>query len=687
MVSIRIPSNVYNFKSYIYGIPLEKFVMIIAGISIVATIFTTSIVAAIIAGSSYFALIGLLKFDPENAYSIRKLYFHGSAYGTRFIKNGELYGIYGKFTFTAIEIENRELYTDSAKGVGIVAIARMLETLTCVSTVVSKPEVHENSVYYRTFVLLKVHGADFNKAVDIIRENIPVFISGSAVQAKLVEDEDTLSSIFPVNVKTYSNYFKRDGFYGSFYDVIDMDYSSDYLYQSVIEKLGFRVELSMDLKPIMGKDLILKRLLASRKAELSYTKTGHYASLLKKQVISLEAMAKKDKLYNVHMRFSLISDHPAELRENSERFLKAMESTGFKIKPFHFFNRESFNPLASASQGKKYMMDAESISSIFPCGFTTLPEFSMEPVGTDVITGKTVYLNLFRGSSYNIAITGETGSGKSYFTEMLLDRAVEASSVYIIDPMMEYRGDQIVHLGSGEYPDFVIDSPEIKNMALEVIGGVSRMPSATIKTVMENTEKKYSSTLFSNIISEIINYEEQHSINLSSDTGRVFRIPLELYGKRCVFRIDYSNSRFRDIFFRLSIAMAASMARKSQGNKLIVIDESHLFLKDRRNAEIVDMLARNGRHSRISLVTVTQNVDDFYFNSYSESILRNSLNYFVFRQREKVKNKLFLGYGIDPSTLAGGSNFNYSECFYSTGTLIRKLKIDGVLTVNGNIYI
>ena len=44
---------------------------------------------------------------------------------------------------------------------------------------------------------------------------------------------------------------------------------------------------------------------------------------------------------------------------------------------------------------------------------------------------------------------------------------------------------------------------------------------------------------------------------------------------------------------------------------------------------------------------------------------------------KKIKDKLFLGYTIDPVSLAGGSNFDYSECFYSTGTLIRKLKIAG----------
>jgi hypothetical protein len=36
---------------------------------------------------------------------------------------------------------------------------------------------------------------------------------------------------------------------------------------------------------------------------------------------------------------------------------------------------------------------------------------------------------------------------------------------------------------------------------------------------------------------------------------------------------------------------------------------------------------------------------------------------------------MFLGYEIDPSGLAGGSYSTYSECFYSTGSLIRKVKI------------
>ncbi|WMT50922.1 MAG: ATP-binding protein [Ferroplasma sp.] len=674
-----MPANVYNFKSYIYGLPLEKFIIIIAGISIIATVFTISLLAALIIGVTYFTIMLILRFDPGNVYLMRKLYFHGSTYEIKFIQNGELYGISGKFAFTALEIENRELYTDSAKNVKILGIARALEKLTCGYTIVSKPEEHENSIYYRTFVLLKANAGNFNSAVDTIRENITAFISGGGVGARLVDDEDTVSSIFPRNVRTFSNYFKKDGFYGSCYDIVDMDYSGDYLYQSIIEKFGFMVELYIDVKPLMRNNLFMKRLIASRKAELSYAKTGHYASLLKKQLSSLEALSRQDKLYNVSIRFSLLSDHPAELRKSSDQFLRVMESTGFKINQFHFFGRDSFDPLAYSSQGKKYMMDAESLSSIFPCGFTAIPESRMQPVGTNIITGKTVYLNLFRGSSYNIAITGETGSGKSYFTEMLLGSLGNSSQVYIIDPLMEYTGDQIVQLGSGEYPDFIMGTTGINHAVKDAIEAITGIPDEKVTIIIENAEKKYGDLLFSNLISEIINYEKRHSITFTSLAGKIFETPVKLSGKRVVFRFDYANSHLRDMFFRLCLTLAVHLAEGSEGNKFIVIDESHLFLKDKKNAEIVDMLARNGRHNMISLITVTQNVDDYYLNNYSESILRNSMNYFIFRQREKIKNKLFLGYNIDPSALAGGSNFDYSECFYSTGTLIRKLKIIGDL--------
>ncbi len=631
--------------------------------------------AAIITGIVYFIIMAMLKFEPGNIYSLRKLYFKSSESDLKFVRNGELYGISGKFIFTVLEIENKELYTDSAKGIQMMTIARMLDKITCNVTVQTKAEKIGDAFYYRTFILLKSNRSSFNHAVDIIRENIPSFTSGSSSKAWLVDDENLISSLFYNRVSTNSNYFKKDELYGTYFDVLDTEYSSDFLYQSIIERLGFVIELNMELEPIREKDIFLRRLMASRKAELSYTKSGHFASLLKKQISSLEYLGKQDKLCNVFMRFSVLSEHPAHLREYSDRFRKTMESTGFKMRGFHFFNRASFNPLETATQSKKYMMDPEAISSIFPCGFTTMPRNSGEPLGINLITGKKAYLNLFHGSSYNVAITGETGSGKSYFTDMLLDKFRDSSSVFIIDPLKEYSGNQIIELGSGEYPDFTIGAGLIRNIIPEIMGNISEIPPGKIRQMMETLEKSHNNIIFSELISEIMKYDKGGSVNENFLTRKLFKIPVKVYGSRCVFRFDYGDTRFRELFFRLALSLTISLAENRDGNKIVVIDESHLFIKETKNAEMIDMLARNGRHNKISLITVTQNVNDYYFNSYAESILRNSIYYFIFRQHEKIKDKLFLGYTIDPVSLAGGSNFNYSECFYSTGTLIRKLKI------------
>ncbi len=646
-----------------------------AGISIIAILSTEYLPAAIIAGMVYFIIMALLRFEPENIYSLRRLYFKGAVSDLKFIKNGELYGISGKFIFTVIEMENKELYTDSAKGIQIMAIARMLDMVTCNATVLTKAEKMGDAFYYRTFILLKSNKGNFNHAVDIIRENIPTFVSGNSVKAWPVDDENLISSLFYNGVSTHSNYFKKDKLYGSYFDVLDTEYSSDFLYQSIIERLGFIIELNMELVPISGKDVFLKRLMASRKAELSYTKAGHYASLLKKQISSLEYISKQDKLYNVFIRFSVLSEHPAELREYSDKFRKTMESAGFKMRGFHFFNKASFNPLETAIQGKKYLMNPEAISSIFPCGFTTIPDSSGEPLGVNLITGKKAYLNLFHGPSYNVAITGETGSGKSYFTGMFLDKFRNSSSVFIIDPLKEYSGDQIIELGTGEYPDFTIGYGLIGNIIPDLLGNISGISPGKVRQLMDVIEKRHNNIIFSELISEIMKYDTVNSVNRKFLFGKLFRVPVEVSGNRTVFRFDYGDTRFRDLFFRLALSLTISLAENRNGNKIVVIDESHLFIKDAGNAEMTDMLARNGRHNKISLITVTQNINDYYFNSYAESILRNSVNYFIFRQHEKIKDKLFLGYSIDPVSLAGGSNFNYSECFYSTGTLIRKLKI------------
>ncbi len=657
--------------------PVEKFAIILSGISILAILFTYSMPASIVVVLAYFGFMAYIKFDVTNIFKLRRFYFRGLAkQNIRFVRNNLLFGVIGKEVFSAVEIGNRELYTDSKKSNQIEIIRNIIDNLECSANIITESEVYNGKNYYRTFIILKTHETDIESSMDLLNRNISMAMSKTVLHGKAVGDEKTLQSMFPENVIPGLRYIEAGPLFNSYLDLLDTDYSQDFFYQAAIEKLGFRVEINMEINRTKNPEMSVKRLISSRKAELVYTKSGHYASLVKKQISSLEYMSKKEKLYDISMRFAVISSHPAVLRSNTETFRKTMESLGFRLKSFHFFNRDSFNPLNLHRQGIKYMMDSASISEIFPCSFTPVPPGGLEPLGINSITGKPFYFQLFRGNSYNIVITGETGSGKSYFAKKLLNQNGDAK-VYVIDPLGEYSYGIVVDLSLGEYIDFSIESPEMANLIATAMGKLTAIPRNNIISILLKLMSKSGNTGFSKLISKL----KQEYFGSNNIPGTIYSMPFKtsvnLQGNSAVFRFGHRNESLRNAFFGLVFSQVISMVEREEGEKIVVMDESHLFLRNPEEAEIIDMLARNSRHFHTSLITVTQNIDDYYMNSYSESVLMNSINYFIFRQHGKIKNQLFLGYEIDPSGLAGGSYSNYSECFYSTGSLIRKIKISG----------
>jgi Cdc6-like AAA superfamily ATPase len=674
-IYIRIPANAYNFKSYIYNMPMEKFAIIIAGVSFTALLFTISLPVAAGVGTGYFLFMGLIGFEFHRIRSARKIYFHGSvAPGIKFLRKRPLFGIVDNYVFTVLEITNRELYTDSDKGKIIRSINKIIGSLSCGANIITKTHVYKDSNYYRTFIILKVIGKDYNKSMDILNGNLSNVQSLNQLKTENIDDKDEIYNLFYGTIKPHSRYFENNKMFCSYLDLMDMDYSSDFLYESAIERMGLIIEMNMEINPINNSEMLVKRLLSSRKAELNYTKSGHYASVLNKQVSSLEYLAGRERLFNVYTRFTVISRHPATLRSDTEIFTKNMESMGFKLKNFHYFNQSSFNPLKLEKQGIKYMMDPASLSEIFPCSFTPVPESSNNPIGINAITGKTLYFKLFKDSSYNVAITGETGSGKSYFAKKIL-KLGKSSRIYIIDPLEEYSGGKTIDLSNGEYMDFVLDSGKMSAIVIETLSEIMDIPQDEIQAIMIKLKSEVDNLPFSKLISELNLIRKGGTTSQLYVGGIAFKRPITSGSESIIFRFDHRNEKFRDSFFRLVFSQIVSKVEREQGEKIVIVDESHLFLRDIRNAELMDTLARNSRHFKTSLVTVTQNVDDYYMNKYAESLLRNSINYFIFRQREKISNKLFLDYEIDPTGLAGGNNSDYSECFYSTGTLIRKLKI------------
>ncbi|MEM0157012.1 MAG: ATP-binding protein, partial [Thermoplasmataceae archaeon] len=115
------------------------------------------------------------------------------------------------------------------------------------------------------------------------------------------------------------------------------------------------------------------------------------------------------------------------------------------------------------------------------------------------------------------------------------------------------------------------------------------------------------------------------------------------------------------------------------GNKIVILDECHLFLKSNENKNILDSMVRHSRHSGTAVISISQNVTDFMARE-SRSIIYNSANIFLFRTRS-LTDSYVEALKLDdfdteaPETLLGGKGHSYSECIYSDGYLARKLRI------------
>ncbi|AAT43489.1 type IV secretory system conjugative DNA transfer family protein [Picrophilus oshimae] len=109
------------------------------------------------------------------------------------------------------------------------------------------------------------------------------------------------------------------------------------------------------------------------------------------------------------------------------------------------------------------------------------------------------------------------------------------------------------------------------------------------------------------------------------------------------------------------------LCRDRSGKKIIIIDEAYNIIKSEIKA--VDNLIRNARHYSTSIINISQNFSDF---SKRFSIVNNSDNIFLFRQKEKIE---LMNMTIDCSGLAGGNNNNYSECILVKNREIIKLTI------------
>ncbi len=406
------------------------------------------------------------------------------------------------------------------------------------------------------------------------------------------------------------------------------DYGSGPDYLKFIESFSFPLVIKLKYSPLPKEraSRTLARKLADRRSEIRYNRTmgDSERARLKRQIHDMEAMAMRiasrgASLARLKMMFRVKSSHPVKLRESSRIFSHLMKLIGFKTEqlslPTRSMLRDVFSPFSGV--GSSYLMDSESVSTILPVFFSSSPERSGVAIGVDDLTEKPVFADPFGKSSHNILVFGETGSGKSFFSKLLLMRMEVTSStcgIIVLDPLNEYScrmfGEDCFEVKTHEFPHDLMDS------ARTIIFKVSSLV----------------------------------------DNGR------------------------DDLLADLLSEVYASIRKQSDTRKTVLIDEAHLLLGNRKSLEVLSRLVRHSRHFSTSVICVTQNMDDLSKNQLSSVIAENSTSVYLFRMkgfRAADKTRFGIDRFEDTETeyLMGGKNSPYSECYALEDNRMRKVRV------------
>ena len=501
------------------------------------------------------------------------------------------------------------------------------------------------------------------------------------------------------------NYFRiRD--YETIYNTIDMNYSLGHSYESIIESFDFPVMTRFKLEPIdkQKTEKILAGLISSRHAEMRfhYGKKSHIYEDLKRESGEVEFLSDRvknqgNKLFYLDLAFRITGRDPLELKENAYRFESAMNYLGFLNRRISNINERTLRSSFSLKRRRDnpYIIESRSVSSILPIYSTPIPEKGVL-VGIDSATEKPVLIDSFRNESFNSVILGETGSGKSFFSKIFLRRSIasgNAGKIFIVDPLNEYSADMFgpnsveINFRKGDMLDLSGGGP----LDREIISPLASIVSGTIfgddrkkmeiendieSVLQEKPEEKASDILHEIWIKYGMNSSGSKTFNfIKSESWMGDDIRVVIF-KTNIMEEETSESLLPELI----LSIFAYSVHTPRMKKMLVIDEAHLALSNRNASGILSNLSRHSRHYMLSIISITQSLDDLFAHQDNRSLLANTSSIFVFRTRsmkDEYAKMLNLEGFEEPDfhSLLGGRTLDYSECFLIKRKTLIKLRI------------
>ena len=387
--------------------------------------------------------------------------------------------------------------------------------------------------------------------------------------------------------------------------------------------------------------------------------------------------------------------------DNTQRIKDLLQGAGFALRK-RFMNMKKYvnylAPIAFKVVNLKGSNDfqpftTEAINNLFP--IVVGSDFGKEGdvYGVDTVTGLPLIIDRFHQESYNMVVTGQTGSGKSFFVKMLMLRyrhRDNEAKFYILDPLGEF-GDLAVKLHGTviDMAENIINPLDLRttvskdapkgnimdkvNRVLTMLNVYFRDMNDQMLTVVSNaltglySDKGYDVT-FTDLIAAIQakkDYDDSANAKLVVESLKIFtqgslenlnhKTNVELKNDLIVFDLSKGmDERMREFFLFFMTDFLYGEISKDFNKKQVLIDEARYFMMHRETASFINNFVVHSRHFNCGVTLITQNIDDFYTEEgshFSVSTLSNAYSVVVFYNKD-VPEKFIKAHGLTDDEVA-----------------------------------
>ena len=401
----------------------------------------------------------------------------------------------------------------------------------------------------------------------------------------------------------------------------------------------------------------------------------------------LEEMQKgNEKLFNV----SLYINCKAKTKEELNLLTKKVEAelNSLMIVPKNPYFRQidayrSMVPVAKDHLKTTRNITTKALSAFFP--FTS-PFLTLEEKGVmmGLNKNKVPYIkDIYSLSNANGVVLATSGSGKSYFTKLLIARQLlNNTKVIVIDPQGEYKG--LVQEAKGELitisrnsettinpldlmgHEFIEKRLALMDLFKIMFGELSEVQKSILDKAINETYARFKITidsykhkkppLLSDLYKTLIDMDKK-AAQSEKITYRALINRLYMYSEGVFsfmnrqssinfdsnfvcFNIGEMPKQVKPVIMFLILDYVYLKMKQGKERKLLVVDEAWSLLSRAEEAGYIFEIVKTCRKFNLGLLLITQDVADLVNSKAGGAVLANSAYTFLLRQKPAIINQV-----------------------------------------------